>query len=158
MDGRISSNNVTAHGGLGTLPNALKELWFETGGSCHLRCSYCFAESGGLDESPDNVSIGRIKAYLHEFKKLGGERIGLVGAGEPFHPRNIRDTFEILDLVRPLQLKTTVFTTADLLDGRSIKQLEQYPNLLLLVKYNSRICEIQDAMVNVKDTPCEGTQ
>ena len=40
-------NRVSAHEGLGQLPNSLRELWFEIGGSCHLRCSYCFAESGG---------------------------------------------------------------------------------------------------------------
>jgi MoaA/NifB/PqqE/SkfB family radical SAM enzyme len=128
----------------------LKELWFEIGGSCHLRCSYCFAESGGIDRACDNVPLTRVKSYLEEFIQMGGERIGIVGAGEPFHPRNIKDTFEILDYVKPTNLKTTIFTTADLLNEDSMNRLEQYPNVVLLVKYNSQIPEIQDKLVGVK--------
>lgn len=141
---------VSAHAGLGTLPNALKELWFEIGGSCHLRCSYCFAESGGIDRSPDNVGMNQVKGYLSEFIEMGGERIGIVGAGEPFHPRNIGDTFEILEFVRSAEVKTTVFTTAALLNQESIARLEYFPNIVLLVKYNSQVAEVQDILVNAK--------
>lgn len=143
-------NKVSAHEGLGTLPNSLKELWLEIGGSCHLRCSYCFAESGGIDKSSDNVSIDQVKEYLKEFQEMGGKRIGIVGAGEPFHPRNIEDTLEILNFVKPSNLKTTIFTTADLLNDNLIDKLNNYPNLVLLAKYNSQIPEIQDSLVNVK--------
>jgi MoaA/NifB/PqqE/SkfB family radical SAM enzyme len=143
-------NKVSAHEGLGALPNSLKELWLEIGGSCHLRCSYCFAESGGIDKSLDNVSIDQVKKYIKEFQELDGERIGIVGAGEPFHPRNIEDTFQILEAVKPSKIKTTIFTTADLLNNNSINRLNRYPNLVLLVKYNSQIPKIQDSLVNVK--------
>lgn len=142
-------NKVSAHEGLGALPNSLKELWFEIGGSCHLRCSYCFAESGGIDRSTQNMSMDQIKAFLNEFVEICGERVGIVGAGEPFHPMNRADTFEILDLLQPTGVKTTIFTTADLIDFQSIERLEQYPRLVLLVKYNSRIAQVQDQLVNM---------
>lgn len=143
-------NKVSAHEGLGSLSNSLSELWFEIGGSCHLKCTYCFAESGGIDKSKDNVTIERIKEYLNEFKTMGGKRIGIVGAGEPFHPKNIRDTFDILEHVKSKDIKTTIFTTADLLSNITLNKLEQYENIVLLVKYNSDNPIIQDELVNVQ--------
>lgn len=142
------AKKVSAHEGLGVLPNALKELWFETGGSCHLRCSYCFANSGGIDNSPDNMTMEQIRTFLKEFTEMGGERIGLVGAGEPFHPRNIGDTFDILEFLKPTRIKTTIFTTGDLISNDLITRLNQFPNIVLLVKYNSQNPEVQDALVN----------
>ena len=144
-----TEKNISAHEGLGQLPNALREIWFEIGGSCHLKCSYCFAESGGIDRSCDNVDLARIKGYLDEFLAMGGKRLAIVGAGEPFHPRNIEDTFQILEHLKPNQTKTTIFTTADLIKEETIDRLDNYPDLVLLVKYNSANPAVQDKLVGV---------
>lgn len=141
---------VSAHKGLGTLSNSLKELWLEIGGSCHLRCYYCFANSKGIDASLDNVSINKIKEYLDEFIKMGGDRIGIVGAGEPFHARNIEDTFEILNHVKRHGITTTIFTTGDLINKEVTSRLDNYPNITLLIKFNSQIPKVQDKIVQVK--------
>ena len=58
-------NEVSAHEGLGTLPNALKELWLEIGGSCHLRCYYCFANSKGIDNYIDNDTYIKFKCLVN---------------------------------------------------------------------------------------------
>lgn len=139
---------TTAHAGLGNIGDALKELWFEIGGSCHLKCDYCFASSCGVDNCKDNVSLERILEVLDEFRELGGERIGIVGAGEPFHPRNIEDTFKILEYVKDKGINTTIFTTGDLLSEKVVDRLDNYPDLTLLVKYNSADPEVQDDLVN----------
>ncbi|VVB73829.1 Coenzyme PQQ synthesis protein E [uncultured archaeon] len=139
---------VSAHESLGTLPNALKELWFEIGGSCHLRCKYCFACSGGVDSCKDNLSIDQTMGFLNEFVKNGGERIGVVGAGEPFHPNNIGDLFAVLEFAKAAGVKTTVFTTGDLITGGVIDRLDGYPNIVLLIKLNSQNPDVQDALVN----------
>ncbi|MBT4824306.1 radical SAM protein [Candidatus Woesearchaeota archaeon] len=138
---------ISAHSGLGELPNKLDELWIEIGGSCHLKCTYCFAESGGIDNDERNIPIKDILAYLGEFKELGGSRIAVVGAGEPFHARNIADLFEVIDHNTDNNIATTIFTTGDLLTDTIIDMLDAHQNLTLLVKYNTSDPEIQDKLV-----------
>jgi MoaA/NifB/PqqE/SkfB family radical SAM enzyme len=142
---------TAAHAGLGNVSNSMKELWLEIGGSCHLRCDYCFAKSGGIDTCKDNVSLDKVLGYLNEFKDMGGQRIGIVGAGEPFHAKNIEDTFTILEQMKPTGVYTTIFTTGDLLTDKVIDRLDNYKNLTLLVKYNSDNAQIQDGLVHSKN-------
>ena len=142
---------TSAHLGLGNVGNALKELWFEIGGSCHLRCDYCFSSSDGIDHCRDNLSLEQVLGFLDQFKELGGERIGIVGAGEPFHPRNLEDTFVILESMKGSGVHTTLFTTGDLISDRVIDRLDKYSDMTLLVKYNSAIPQVQDRLVNSKD-------
>jgi len=139
---------TSAHEGLGRLINRLDEIWLEIGGSCHLKCGYCFAESGGVDDSSSNISIERILEMIDEFSSLGGTRIGVVGAGEPFHKRNIEDLFKVLGYNKSKDIFTTVFTTGDLLNDKVLDQLDNYQNIRLLVKYNSQVNSIQDNIVN----------
>lgn len=139
-----------AHEGLGIVDNSLKELWLEIGGSCHLRCSYCFAESGGIDTSVENLPLESIVKTLEEFKEMGGERIGIPGAGEPFHPKNREALFRILEYANSSGLKTTVFTAGDLLTEEILQKIDSYRNTTLLIKYNSSDPEIQDRLVNSK--------
>jgi MoaA/NifB/PqqE/SkfB family radical SAM enzyme len=137
-----------AHRKLGEVGSSLEELWFEIGGSCHLRCDYCFAQSGGIDRDSNNLALEEITRFLDEFRNIGGQAIGIVGAGEPFHARNIRDTFGVLEQMKGTGIKTTIFTTADLLTDRVIGRLDQYPDITLLVKYNSANSEVQDRLVH----------
>jgi len=142
---------TAAHAGLGNICNSLKELWLEIGGSCHLKCEYCFAKSGGIDSNPDNVGLEKVLGYLDEFKQMGGERAGIVGAGEPFHVRNIEDTFAILEHLKETGIYTTIFTTGDLLADKVIDRLDNYQNITLLIKYNSDKPDVQDNLVNSKN-------
>ncbi len=146
---QLKKIKTSAHAGLGNVSNSLKELWLEIGGSCHLKCDYCFASTDGIDKCPNNLSLERILGALDEFQAMGGERIGIVGAGEPFHARNIADTFAILEHMKPTGVYTTIFTTADLLTDPILDKLEQYKNITLLVKYNSDKEAVQDKLVNL---------
>ena len=141
------TTEVSAHGGLGEFYNKLSELWFEIGGSCHLRCDYCFAKSGGVDTCKENAGIERTLGYLDEFKKMGGERIAVVGAGEPFHARNIDDMFKVMDYTKQNNITTTIFTTGDLISPAVLDRLDNYRNIVLLVKYNSKNPGVQDNLV-----------
>ncbi|MBT3814434.1 radical SAM protein [Candidatus Woesearchaeota archaeon] len=146
----IKNWKTSAHEGLGCIIDRLDEIWLEIGGSCHLKCGYCFAESGGVDSSSDNVSIERILDVIDEFSSFGGTRIGIVGAGEPFHKRNITDLFNILGYNKSKDIFTTIFTTGDLLTDKVLDQLDDYQNIRLLVKYNSQINAVQDKIVDSK--------
>lgn len=140
--------HTTAHiGELGKVGKTLEEIWFEIGGSCHLQCGYCFANSGGIDKGAANVTADRHLQMLDEFKALGGTHIGIVGAGEPFHPRNAPHLYQILDSAESYGIWTTVFTTADMLDAHTLDWLDSYKNLTLQVKCNSLKPEVQDAIV-----------
>ena len=150
-DKKYNKIQTSAHTGLGNVSNSLKELWFEIGGSCHLRCDYCFAKSGGIDTCKDNVTLDRVIDYIDEFKQMGGQRMGIVGAGEPFHAKNIEDTFALLDHAKSLEVYTTLFTTGDLLSEKVIDKLDNYKNITLLVKCNSQKEEVQDNLVNLKN-------
>ena len=147
IEGGNKMTKVSAHSGLGELPNRLDELWLEIGGSCHLKCTYCFAESGGIDNDERNLPIGRILQYLNEFKQMGGSRIAVVGAGEPFHARNIADLFTVLDHNTSNDIATTIFTTGDLITDEIIDVLDTHQNLTLLVKYNTSDPSFQDKLV-----------
>lgn len=137
----------SAHAGLGNLTNKLEELWLEIGGTCHLHCPYCFASANGIDNDPNNLKIKDIVKNIKEFVCMGGKRIGVVGAGEPFHPRNIEDLFKILDSVYETGVITTIFTTGDLINKKILKRLDNYPDITLLVKFNSFKPKIQDRLV-----------
>jgi len=132
-----------------SMDGKLKELWMEIGGTCHLRCDYCFANSGGIDRNPENLSLPKTLSTLEEFKQLGGRYLGIVGAGEPFHARNIEDLFAVLDTTKDLE-RVTVFTTGDLITDKTIDRLDKYPNTRLLIKYNSSNPEVQDRIVHSK--------
>ena len=136
----------SAHAGLGNLTNKLEELWLEIGGTCHLHCPYCFASSDGIDDDPNNLKIETVIKAIKEFASMGGKRLGIVGAGEPFHSQNIKDLFEILDSVYNTEIITTIFTTGDLLSNQILDHLENYPDITLLIKFNSFKPEIQDRL------------
>ncbi len=85
---------------------------------------------------------------IDEFKAGGGKHMGIVGAGEPFHPRNKTDLYKVLDHAKENNLWTTIFTTADLITDKDLDMLDQYPRITLQVKYNSSYPEVQDKIVN----------
>ncbi len=64
-------------------PYALKELWFHTGTTCNLSCSFCLEGSHPGDDRIEKISLEDAKPYLDEAKKLGVEQFSFTG-GEPF--------------------------------------------------------------------------
>ena len=64
-------------------PYALKELWFHTGTTCNLSCSFCLEGSHPGDDRIQKLSFEDAKPYLDEAKKLGVEQFSFTG-GEPF--------------------------------------------------------------------------
>eukprot|EP00825_Cyclidium_porcatum_P012667 TRINITY_DN16619_c0_g2_i1.p3 TRINITY_DN16619_c0_g2~~TRINITY_DN16619_c0_g2_i1.p3 ORF type:complete len:132 (-),score=16.03 TRINITY_DN16619_c0_g2_i1:356-751(-) len=104
-------NKLEAHGMLGELPNALRELWIEIPGDCHLNCRYCLAFEnkddfefvGGarIDKRNNLLKIEDYLKILGEFKNnfplsekeiAAGvkKQIAIPAAGEPFFTDKMR--------------------------------------------------------------------
>lgn len=64
-------------------PYAFKELWFHTGTTCNLSCSFCLEGSHPGDDRIQKITLHEAKPYLDEAKKLGVEQFSFTG-GEPF--------------------------------------------------------------------------
>jgi len=139
-----------AHKGLGHIPDTLEELWIEIDGHCHLECSYCFANSAGIDTALENLTLSQRLDVIDQFIAAGGKRLGIPGAGEPFFHRNKESTLAILDHVKDTGIQTTIFTTGDTLHQNLIDRLTTYPDIVLLIKYNSAQPNTQDQLVNVQ--------
>lgn len=164
----LSHCDLEAKGGL-------KSLWIEIPEYCHLYCDYCFA-STNTDERRGQVSGKKInkkvqkekyRKLIQEFYEEGGLYLGIPGRGEPFHPQNLELTKYIITLANKLGLRTTIFTTGDMIffpSKGSLKELdiERKPNydivnflqnkdVILLIKFNSAKEDVQDKIVHTKN-------
>lgn len=74
-------------------PQQLKELWFHTGTTCNLRCSFCLEGSNPGNNRLQPMTLDDVKPFINEAVKLGTEQFSFTG-GEPFV---IRDVISILD-------------------------------------------------------------
>jgi len=74
-------------------PGELRELWFHTGTSCNLSCSFCLEGSSPGDDRISLIKFEEIMPYLDEAFRLGVEKFSFTG-GEPFVNR---DMIKILD-------------------------------------------------------------
>lgn len=126
---------------------ALQTLWLETPGRCNLACSYCYANGGTCDEKR-LLSWENYVKILEEFKALGGDSLGIPGAGEPLLPgKNQRLTMRILRKAKELGLFVTLFTTGQFITEELAKELYELP-VELMLKGNSLDEEKQDAFVS----------
>ena len=64
-------------------PKALQELWFHTGTTCNLRCSFCLEGSKPGDNRLNAITLKDAKPFIQEALALGTEQFSFTG-GEPF--------------------------------------------------------------------------
>ena len=131
-------------------PPEFRSLWLEIPPVCHLQCPYCFANAQSNSVNVDEA-LG-ITQYaervLRPFAAAGGRWLGIPGAGEPFHAKNITTTRSIVEAATSLGIvEITIFTSGDLVDSTLAMYLHSQPHLRLMVKWNSSDAAIQDRLV-----------
>jgi radical SAM protein with 4Fe4S-binding SPASM domain len=131
-------------------PPRLRSLWIEVPPYCHLNCAYCFANSGPT--VPDVSGALAVEDYstriIEPFEQLGGQWLGIPGAGEPFDRRNIFLTKRIVELSGARGLgELTIFTSGDLIDEETARYLAENTHVKVMVKWNSSNPAIQDRLV-----------
>jgi MoaA/NifB/PqqE/SkfB family radical SAM enzyme len=138
----------------------LKSLWIEIPDYCHLHCDYCYASTDNKPKQKEEYLIYKdYEKLLIDFSALGGKYIGIPGKGEPFHQQNWELTKKIIALCDNLKLELAIFTTGDAIFFKPKDKIDAIPNhdkmnvikdknIVLLIKCNSKIPEIQNKLVN----------
>ena len=122
-------------------PDFQWKLWLYTNYDCHLRCTYCVAESS--PKAPRRaLRLENVRRLVDEAQKLGFQEVFLTG-GEPFV---LDEIYDMLAYAAP-RLKTTVLTTGMLLKGSRLERLERvaHQNLTLQVSLDGGQPEHHDA-------------
>lgn len=96
-----------------------KKLWIYTNYDCHLRCTYCLAESTP-SAARRGMDVDTVRRLVDEAVEIGFEEIFFTG-GEPFI---LPDIFEMLAYSVD-RAKTTVLTTGMLLKQKRMQSLRQ---------------------------------
>jgi MoaA/NifB/PqqE/SkfB family radical SAM enzyme len=168
-----NTNRFEAHALLGELPNALRELWIEIPGDCHLNCSYCLAFENKKDfkfinrQRIDNRNnlldindyLNILKDFRDNFPLSDDEKtrdvkklVAIPAAGEPFFTERMRNyIYSIIDFCERNDMIITIFTTGDLISEADIERLKPFKNIRLIVKFNSFDELIQDKIVGRKN-------
>jgi MoaA/NifB/PqqE/SkfB family radical SAM enzyme len=117
------------------------KLWIYTNYDCHLRCSYCVAESSPEVERRA-IGIETVQQLVDEAIELGFCEIFFTG-GEPFI---LDDIYEMLEYSAQ-HVHTTVLTTGMLLKRRRLERLKGISNgnLRLQVSLDGGRAEHHDA-------------
>jgi MoaA/NifB/PqqE/SkfB family radical SAM enzyme len=165
-------NKSEAHGLLGEMPNALRELWIEIPGDCHLNCRYClafenkndfkFVDGARIDQRDNLLTIESYFKILEEFKEkfplsekeiANGvkKQIAIPAAGEPFFTERLRNyIYPLLNFCEKNDIIISVFSTGDLINEEDIERLKPLRNLRLLIKVNSFTEQVQDKLAGKK--------
>jgi MoaA/NifB/PqqE/SkfB family radical SAM enzyme len=124
----------------------LKDIWVEVSQSCNHRCKNCFeGTEKGIDNDPENLTDEQLLDVINQAIDMGVNEIGIPGAGEPFHQRNIKTIFKIIENNFKKGIHTTIFTNLDSFEEELIKKLDKYGDkITLLAKFNSFKPEVQD--------------
>lgn len=110
---------------------APRSVEFDITPKCNSKCIYCMADT--RMKNPLELSTKKIIEVIDELNDLGIWSITLSG-GEP----TLRsDLFEILDHTKKLELATSVFTNAILIDKKLAKKFSEYENLFMQISLDS---------------------
>lgn len=117
------------------------KLWLYTNYDCHLRCSYCVAESSPQARRRD-LGLENVERLVDEALELGFSEVFFTG-GEPFI---LDDIYDML-AYSAQRTQTTVLTTGMLLKGRRLERLNDinHENLRLQVSLDGGRPEHHDA-------------
>jgi len=122
----------------------LLSLELEFSKRCNLKCIYCYASAGNaLDNELEPPEIKNIIDQAHE---LGAKKIILIGGGEPLMYDGL---FQVVEYIRSKGLRQSVFTNGMLLTEDIARFLFRH-EVSVVIKNNSNIPEVQDALAGVK--------
>lgn len=165
-------NKLEDHYLLGETPDALRELWVEIPGDCHLNCGYClafenksnfhFTKGQRFDIRHNLLTIDDYINILGEFRDrfplspeeiASGRRkqVAIPAAGEPFFTDRMREyVYAIIDFCEKNDMIISIFTTGDLINERDIERLKPLRNIRLIIKFNSFDEQVQDQIAGHK--------
>lgn len=130
-------NSCLMRGGLLTL-----ELEFSK--HCNFKCIYCYANAGkALD---NELTLPEIKAVIDQAQELGAKRIILLGGGEPLMYEGLRP---VVEYIYAKGLQQSIFTNGTFLTKALAEFLFNH-QVLIVIKNNSNIPEVQDMLAGVK--------
>lgn len=109
-------------------PHALDEVWFHTGTTCNLSCSFCLEGSKPGDERLQRIHFDDVRPFIDEAVELGVKQFSFTG-GEPFV---VRDLVPILDYALTYRPCLVLTNGTDPLIRRlaEIKSFKQKPHAL----------------------------
>lgn len=113
---------------------------------CDLRCTYCYAAAG--EALPGELSLAELVAVVEQAKRLGAERIVLLGGGEPLLFPALR---ELVQHVHALGLSQAIFTNGMQLTAEACRFFYDR-RVTVAVKHNSFVPGVQDALAGVPGT------
>lgn len=137
---------------LPTSTSQLKDIWIELSQSCDHRCRNCFeGTEKGADNDPNDLTEEELLDIVNQAIDMGANEIGIPGAGEPFHPKNVDTLLRIISNNHRKGVHTTIFTHLGFVDEGIIKTLQEYgDSITLLAKFNTFRPEVQDWFDDVK--------
>ncbi|MGA2678973.1 MAG: radical SAM protein [Sedimentisphaerales bacterium] len=89
----------------------MKFLYLEVTHRCNLRCICCYTGAGS--EKPDALTLAEQKSVVRQAQRMGARTVSLSGSGEPMLYAHIR---ELIDYIRWLGMRVTIFTNGTMLD------------------------------------------
>jgi MoaA/NifB/PqqE/SkfB family radical SAM enzyme len=90
---------------------SVKFLYLEVTHRCNLRCICCYTGAGS--EKPDALTLAEQKSVVRQAQLMGARTVSLSGSGEPMLYGHIR---ELIDYIRWLGMRVTIFTNGTTLD------------------------------------------
>lgn len=100
----------------------LKNVGIEITNRCNLKCKHCYMNS--VDCEDEELSTEEWLNFIKKLKKDFGEKVLLQFTGG--EPLVRKDIFEILELCKKLNFKTTITSNGILLDKTNIEKLSKY--------------------------------
>jgi radical SAM protein with 4Fe4S-binding SPASM domain len=122
-------------------PESLSELWLYVTNRCNLRCKHCLVKGG--EDPVEELSLKEFKEVIREAKELGAKRVFLTG-GEPFLRDDIFDLIEYASVTQ--KLEPIILTNGTLLDEEKIKELKNYPDIIVQVSLEGSTASVNDSI------------
>jgi radical SAM protein with 4Fe4S-binding SPASM domain len=110
---------------------------------CDLRCTYCYASAG--EALPGELSLRELVSAVEQAKRLGAQRIVLLGGGEPLLFPALS---ELIQHIHALGLSQALFTNGMRLTAEVCRFLFDH-RVTVAVKHNSFLPAVQDALAGV---------
>lgn len=122
----------------------LLSLELEFSKRCNLKCIYCYANAGSALDN--ELELPEIKDVIDQAQEMGAKKIILLGGGEPLMYEGFK---QVVEYIYSKGLKQSIFTNGMLLTEDIAGFLFRH-KVSVVIKNNSNIPEVQDALAGVK--------
>jgi radical SAM protein with 4Fe4S-binding SPASM domain len=106
---------------------SLRYLELQITKNCNLTCRHCYigGKEGGDRGGTDELSLGLIRAILHQFEEMQGLRV-LISGGEPLLHSQFKEINDILPefFIRKVLITNGLLLTTDMLAGLNVHEIQ----------------------------------